>query len=594
MTKYICCLSFLFILLTSCQGEVGKIIANKGAPVVLDKTIVVKNVLSQTLTLKWKGAEARYPPLTYAVYQSKSNNISTLDDVRKNGTEIRGFQKTLEFNVTGLNAATIYYFVVVVKDKNGNKAMYNVVSAQTASAVVKPTLTNPTITTSDITATSIKLSWNAASSRTILPTYAVYQSSRNNISTLSDINTNGTEIRSFQTTLDFNVTGLTAATTYYFVVVVKDKNGNKAVYNVVTAQTTNIPSYSGNRVFTFSNGRVLTIHKSNNVASLKISQADYDKLNTGYNSVSVDKGAGVRPGPGMMSVFNKEIIYNKFEGDAFDFIFYCNVSVSAPSKLRYAGIFANVKNEVRGIGSSVNSILNRRELAAHGATDKLQGVMHLSSRINLIRGPSLHELLHRWGNWVLDSKMKRGGKEVSAQPHWGYTDVGGQLGGFDRTTFKDLGNKLYEGKMDGHPFGVNANGGNGVPYSKLELYLMGLIPKTEVPPIRVFSGLNATGASIPTRYQFYAGKVKTVTIDDIIADKGERIPKPDASQKNFRVLVVYVTPKDLTQAEWSQFSSDVEKFTRSSSDGDSNTYNFWEATGGRATLKADELKSLLK
>lgn len=478
-----------FALFISCEMEEGqkKVIEEKNTPTVADKKITVENIRTQTLTLKWKSAKTENPPLTYAVYQSTTNNINTLAEASKNGTKILDFQTALECNVTGL----------------------------------------------------------------------------------------------------------TTATTYYFVVVVKDKDGNKSIYNVVTAQTTNAPA-SLNSVFTFANGRVLTVHKSNNVASLKISQADYDKFNNSFNSVSVDKGAGVRPGPGMMSVFNKEMIYNKFKGDAFDFIFYCNISSNAPRTLPYSGIFTGVKNEVYGIGSLPTRLGNKRALGAHGATNKLQGVLHLSNRNSLRNGPSLHELMHRWGNWVLDSKMKRGSREVDAQPHWGYTDVGGQLGGFDRATFKDLGNKLYEGKMGGYPFGSFANGGNGVPYSKLELYLMGLIPKSEVPPIRVFSGLNATGATVPTRFQFYAENMRTVTIDDIIADKGERRPKPDTSQKNFRILVIYVTSNDLTEPEWTQFSSDVEKFTRNSSDGDSGKYNFWEATGGRATLKADELKSLLK
>jgi hypothetical protein len=102
-----------------------------------------------------------------------------------------------------------------------------------------------------------------------------------------------------------------------------------------------------------------------------------------------------------------------------------------------------------------------------------------SSGIDPLRGgPSLHELMHTVANFDLPTAY--GG-------HWGYSSVNGQLGGWDPATFQDLGGGRYKVK----PFGAFANGGNGVPYAPLELFMLGLVPASEVPPIKwraIFSG----------------------------------------------------------------------------------------------------------
>ena len=62
--------------------------------------------------------------------------------------------------------------------------------------------------------------------------------------------------------------------------------------------------------------------------------------------------------------------------------------------------------------------------------------------------------------------------------HWGFTggSTKGQLGGFEQSTLVELEDSSYSVA----PFGPFANGGNGVPYNELELYLMGMAPLSSV------------------------------------------------------------------------------------------------------------------
>jgi hypothetical protein len=76
----------------------------------------------------------------------------------------------------------------------------------------------------------------------------------------------------------------------------------------------------------------------------------------------------------------------------------------------------------------------------------------------------------------------------------------------------------------------------------------------------------------------------------IIAEFGERTPTPANSPKKFKLLVMVLTPTALTETDWTMYDNQVEQFARPSSDGTA-LYNFWEATGGRATLEVGNLNA---
>jgi hypothetical protein len=75
--------------------------------------------------------------LNYWLYQSTSNNISTVADCETNGTLIFTQLNIADYYVTGLTPSTTYWFNVVVADEAGNKAVYNGVQITTLTATLQ-------------------------------------------------------------------------------------------------------------------------------------------------------------------------------------------------------------------------------------------------------------------------------------------------------------------------------------------------------------------------------------------------------------------------------------------------------------------------
>jgi hypothetical protein len=279
----------------------------------------------------------------------------------------------------------------------------------------------------------------------------------------------------------------------------------------------------------------------------------------------------------MSTTETREITTRIFEqlDDDFDFIILASNQSSVPGG-SYFGRFYNAQNDIAGIG--MNTFDNTTQF---GSAGKLQGAMHLTSTGGLSGGPSLHELAHNWGNSMDSVPTAVGG-------HWGRSNIGGQLGGWQPNSLEDLGGGQYRARNpntgDFGSWGGNANGGNGLPYSNFELYTMGLITAGEVgQDIKIAHGFAWMDSNVGT---FSATSITTNTMADVVTIDGARLPDTTTSQKNFRILYVIVTPTPLTTGEWSAFDEDVYNFDLDAADSNSS-YNFWEATGGRATLTMD-------
>jgi hypothetical protein len=194
--------------------------------------------------------------------------------------------------------------------------------------------------------------------------------------------------------------------------------------------------------------------------------------------------------------------------------------------------------------------------------------------------------MHRWANF-LDSVP------FVAGSHWGFSSVGGQLGGWKHSTFQQLGATNYQannGRTGIIWFGTVANGGNALSYSDFELYLMGLIPTNGLPPVYIAQNPawidDAAG-------QFSASSISTVSLAQVVATDGSRIPDYSASQTNFRAIHVVLTTGTVSKARMAEYDQEAYDFGLAGNDGQS-AYNFWEATGGRATMKMDSLLEALR
>lgn len=131
-----------------------------------------------------------------------------------------------------------------------------------------PTITNGAINPSNITTSGVQLDWAKASDDITAQEdleYQIYQSSSNNIDTVSTIELNGTPLDGYiKDSNSFNVTGLAANITYYFNIIVKDTDGNKSAYTMqqVTTLALNKPPTSSNGTIDVNEGQVYTFNST--------------------------------------------------------------------------------------------------------------------------------------------------------------------------------------------------------------------------------------------------------------------------------------------------------------------------------------------
>ena len=183
----------------------------------------------------------------------------------------------------------------------------------------------------------------------------------------------------------------------------------------------------------------------------------------------------------------------------------------------------------------------------------LRSYIYLARKDSLVLGPSLHELAHGWGVRFLAPDVLAQ-QVTDSDSHWGFTSAGGQMGGWLPGTLVDLGNGQYELSS-----GEVASGGrsfNSVPYSPIELYLMGLADPSEVDPIQV--AINPTPLSL---FQFTADEIVELTIDDIVAANGRRVPSAEDSQRHFKLTLIVLTDHELNDAEWKFYQDSMDFFS---------------------------------
>ncbi|MBY0514045.1 MAG: hypothetical protein K2P78_09065, partial [Gemmataceae bacterium] len=126
-------------------------------------------------------------------------------------------------------------------------------------------------------------------------------------------------------------------------------------------------------------------------------------------------------------------IYQYFP-DQFDNIFFVNNLPDLSPNAQYFGAnyTATIKNDTQGIGRPLFN-----NTAAWGSAGKLQNVIHLASMQDLYYRTTLHEMIHRDAAFL----SQLGGPSYGA--HWGFSSVGGQLGGWVPGTLRQIGANTY-------------------------------------------------------------------------------------------------------------------------------------------------------
>lgn len=253
--------------------------------------------------------------------------------------------------------------------------------------------------------------------------------------------------------------------------------------------------------------------------------------------------------------------------DEADFVVVFANRRTIPTATPVKGYHLRVKNEVKGIGVPTFNAGKQ-----FGGTQRLQGMLYFPNTAPFWKIPFVHEFAHGWANDLLPS----------AEPgHFGFCGAGSQLGGFDSRTLKKIGPDVYQARnLKGVPFGTAANGGNSVPYSDFELYLMGLLPAQAVKPFQcAYAGTWVNRAA----GIFQANRMHSLNIQAIRSKYGARQPDFTRSPRTFRLLAVLVSPNPPRRQELSQVSLTLQHLTSTGDDGDSN-FTFNEATRGLGRL----------
>jgi hypothetical protein len=150
-----------------------------------------------------------------------------------------------------------------------------------------------------------------------------------------------------------------------------------------------------------------------------------------------------------------------------------------------------------------------------------------------------HELGHRWG---ASASAKINGETIPLGPvHWARGLQAPVPFPYQRPSEASaMGGGVWQDNFDGtftqldDDYYVPATG-----YSYLDLYLMGLISGAEVPDFFLLKNLVAVGKDANGHPIFKADRTK-VTIQDVIAAEGPRLPDVDHSQKSFDTGIVVV------------------------------------------------------
>ncbi len=150
-----------------------------------------------------------------------------------------------------------------------------------------------------------------------------------------------------------------------------------------------------------------------------------------------------------------------------------------------------------------------------------------------------HEMDHRWGAFI---SAKINGETIPLGPtHWNRGLQAPAAFPYQRPTEASaMGGGVWQDNFDGtytqldDDYYVPATG-----YSHLDLYLMGLISAAEVADFFLLRNLVPAGKDANGHPIFKADRLK-VTIQDVIAAEGPRLPDVDHAQKRFNTGMVMI------------------------------------------------------
>ncbi len=263
-------------------------------------------------------------------------------------------------------------------------------------------------------------------------------------------------------------------------------------------------------------------------------------------------------------------------GDRYDFLVTFadfDVSLGAFGGLPIGGLFTTVANDVEGIGLPIFD--NSDEFGSDG---RLQGFVDMAGLDTHVMDPLQsgftrtlsvlsHEVMHRWSARLrfLDDAGQPSDALLGVGSHWGpLTDAGG-------------GTLMYGNDWRSDGGGQFTSLLPRSAYNPLDLYAAGLVPASEVPDVFYIDNGDAPAPEPPRAGKVVVGSRVDVSIADIVAAEGARVPSYGDAPSEFRAAFVVLTRPGSrpTDAELEGVERVREAFER----------HFSVLTGGRGILR---------
>jgi hypothetical protein len=204
--------------------------------------------------------------------------------------------------------------------------------------------------------------------------------------------------------------------------------------------------------------------------------------------------------------------------DDYDFLQILFVEPSYPQN-RYH--FA-VRNDVDGIGET-----KFNSAPAYGSAGKLQGITVYPVDFFFDPGETAfsHELGHQWVLFLKNSALLPG-------PHWPPSTMAHGVMGFNIPGTSVGGDFPYDVTAVTATTARITDSPVTKEFNDFDLYLMGLLPSSAVTPGIIVQGTPCSGCVLPS---------STITINDVIAVNGPRVPSAVSAQKSFNVAVLVIS-----------------------------------------------------
>ncbi|TLM68955.1 MAG: hypothetical protein FDZ69_01785 [Deltaproteobacteria bacterium] len=289
--------------------------------------------------------------------------------------------------------------------------------------------------------------------------------------------------------------------------------------------------------------------------------------------------------------------FYRSHGDDYDFlVIFTNFDVRMPSPQALA-FFAPAKNDVQGIGLSLYDLT--QTYSPDGAPlTRLEGTIDMGSLAGQVLEPAdpefddtlrtlTHELLHRWGAYLhfLDGGDRSGALLGRDGAHWSFLlDSGGSTLYGNR--WRDNGDGTFTSLP---PAEGRAGESIGRIFSPLELYLMGLIGKERVPPLRLIEAPGLDPTQLPQAGITIPGTLRPVTIDEIIAAEGERVPAAGDARKAFRMAFIYAVVPGSWSAEDPRARGELAAIGRLRAEWEKRFSILTDGAGMMSTRLADDI-----